>query len=268
MAQIHPSAVVDKEAQLADDVIVGPCCVIEAGVVIGAGSVLDANVVIAKNVKIGNNNSFHAGSVIGKNAQVLGADFDASLGKLEIGNGNVIRELVTIHSSMHPGKCTTVGDNNFLMVGVHIGHDCKLGDNIVMSNYCQIGGHCRIEEGAWLSGAAMLNQFVTLGKWCYAAGLAGINRDVPPFVIVSRDYPPQVRAVNKRGMDRAGLNEQQQRAVYAAFKKLYRTDGALLEKAEALAAEKDMDENVGAIVQMIINGHKHRFGRYLEIFRE
>jgi UDP-N-acetylglucosamine acyltransferase len=136
-----------------------------------------------------------------------------------------------------------------------------------MSNSVQIGGHCKIETGAWFSGLAGMHQFVTVGKWCYAAGLAGITRDIPPFLIVSGHYPARIRGVNKRGLDRGGLSEEQQGKIFEAYKRLYRNDDALLENAKALAQEDGLDENVRAIADMIIKSSEHRYGRYLEKFR-
>jgi UDP-N-acetylglucosamine acyltransferase len=267
MTQIHPSAVVHEDTQLPDDVVIGPNCVIHSGVSIGDGTILEANVVIHKNVTIGRNNHLFPTCVLGCRPQVLRLGHDDEAGGLIIGDGNIIREQVTIHPSLQPGAFTKVGNENFLMVGVHIGHDCTLEDKIVMSNYVQIGGHCKIETGAWLSGLAGSHQFVTIGKWCYVAGLAGLNRDVPPFLTVSGHYPPRVRAVNQRGMERAGLSEQQQQRIFEAFKKLYRQGGALLENAKALAQEKGLDENVQAIIDSITRSSEHQFGRYLETFR-
>ncbi len=264
MSQIHPSAVVKQEADLADDVIVGPNCVIESGVSIGAGSILGANVVIEKNVRIGENNQFFANCVIGSRPQLLRLSPDTEIGGLLIGDGNVFHEQVTIHPSIFPGEMTEIGNENFLMVGVHIGHDCILEDKIVMSNYVQIGGHCKIETGAWLSGLAASHQFVTIGKWCYVAGLAGINRDVPPFLIISGHYPQRVRGVNERGLNRAGFNEQQKEKICQAYKKLYRQGSVLLENAKALAQEDGLDENVRAMIDVITKSSEHRFGRYLE----
>jgi UDP-N-acetylglucosamine acyltransferase len=265
--QIHPSAVIHKDAELADGVKVGPNCVIESGVSIGAGTLLKANVVISKDVKIGENNQFFPNCVIGCRPQTLNLSLDAEIGRLVIGNGNVIHEQVTIHPGIHPGTLTEVGNNNFIMVGSHIGHDCTLGDKIVMSNLVQIGGHCKIENGAWLSGLSGAHQFVTIGKWCYIAGLAGITRDIPPFLTISGHYPPRVRGVNKRGLDRAGLNEQQQDRIFEAYKRLYRQSGSLLENAKALAQENGLDENVQAIIDSITKSSKHQYGRYLETFR-
>jgi UDP-N-acetylglucosamine acyltransferase len=267
MIQVHPSAVVHEDAQLADGVIIGPNCVIASGVSIGAGTVLDANVVIARGVKVGKQNHFFANCVIGCQPQVLDMSSDAEVGGLVIGDDNVMREQVTIHPSACPGRVTQIGNRNLLMIGGHIGHDCVLEDRIVMSNYCQLSGHCKIETGVWLSGMVLLHQFVTVGKWCYAAGLAGINHDVPPFLIVSGHYPPRIRGVNKRGMARAGLNEQQQERIFEAYEKLYRQGGTLLEKARALGQEEWVDENVRAMIETITKSSQHRFGRYLETFR-
>jgi UDP-N-acetylglucosamine acyltransferase len=271
MIQVHPSAVVSKEACLADGVVIGPNCVIDSAVSIGAGTVLDANVVISKDVEIGQNNHFFPNCAIGGRPQLLGLSADDEIGGLTIGDNNTIREQVTIHPSIYPGKFTKIGNDNLLMIGVHIGHDCELSDKIVMSNYVQVSGHCKIETGVWLSGVVLLHQFVTVGKWCYAAGLAGINHDIPPFLIVSGHYPPRIRGVNKRGLARAGLSEQQQQKIVEAYRKLYRKGGALQENAKALcreAQENGLDENVRAMLDSIIRSGEQQFGRYLEKFRE
>jgi len=268
MIQVHPSAVVGKQARLAEGVVIGPNCVIDDDVTIGDGTVLDANVVISKGVEIGRGNHLFPNCVIGGSPQMLSLKAGDEVGRLIIGDNNTIREQVTIHPSIHHGTVTKIGSNNLIMIGVHIGHDCIIEDKVVMSNYAQISGHCRIETGVWLSGVVLLHQFVTIGKWCYAAGLAGINKDVPPFLIVSGHYPPTVRGVNKRGLARAGLNEQQQKKINEAYKKLYRKGGALLENAKAMEREGGLDENVRAMLESIIRSSEQRFGRYLESFRK
>ncbi|MDD5063564.1 MAG: acyl-ACP--UDP-N-acetylglucosamine O-acyltransferase [Phycisphaerae bacterium] len=267
MIQVHPSAVVSKEARLADGVVIGPNCVIDSGVSIGTGTVLDANVVIGKNVEIGRGNHFYPNCTIGGRPQMLNLKADSEIGKIVIGDNNTIREQVTIHPSIYAGKFTKVGNDNLLMIGVHIGHDCFLEDKIVLSNYVQISGHCKIETGVWLSGVVLVHQFITIGKWCYAAGMAGINKDVPPFLIVSGHYPPKVRGVNKRGLARAGLNEQQQQKIMEAYRKLYRKSRTLLENAKAMEKEDGLDENVRAMLESIIRSSEQRFGRHLEKFR-
>ncbi|MHC4644239.1 MAG: acyl-ACP--UDP-N-acetylglucosamine O-acyltransferase [Planctomycetota bacterium] len=267
MIQVHPSAVVHEDTQLGENVRIGPNCVIDAGVTIGAGTVLDANVVVGGNVRVGRDNRFFANCTIGGTPQILGLNPEARFGGLVVGDRNNIREQVTIHPSMHEQECTQIGNDNLLMIGVHIGHDCLLEDKIVMSNYVQISGHCRVETGVWLSGMVLLHQFVTVGKWCYAAGLAGINHDIPPFLIVSGHYPPKVRGVNRRGLMRAGFSEQQQQNIFEAYEKLYRRGGPLLQNAKVLAGQEGLDENVRAMIDVITKSSEHRFGRYREKFR-
>ena len=266
--QIHPSAVISQDAQLGEGVVIGPHCVVDDEAVLGKGTVLDANVVVGKKVRLGKNNRLYANCVIGRPPQLLGLDETKELGGLVIGDNNVIREQVTIHPSIYPGKETVIGNENMLMVGVHLGHDCVLGDKIVVSNYCQISGHCELETGVWLSGMVAVHQFVTFGKWCYAAGFSGVNHDVPPFVIVSGHYPPEVRSVNRRGLKRAGFSEEQQEKIAEAFKRIFRGEGVLLERVKALAGEDGLDENVRAMVDSIIRSSKHRFGRHLELYRD
>ena len=267
MAKVHATAIVGQNVQLDEDVVIGPYCVVGDDVSIGAGTILYAHVVVADRVKIGRGNHLYPHCAIGCCPQVLGLTPDAVLGRLEIGDGNMIREGVTMHPSKRAGGVTRVGSDILLMVGSHLGHDCIVEDKVVLSNYVQIAGHVTIEMGAWFAGMAGAHQFVTIGRWSFVAGLAGITRDVPPFLVVSGHYPAKIRGVNKRGLVRAGLTERQQDDIYAAYKQLYRHGSTLLAKARELAAQDGLDENVRFLVESIFRGHKHRFGRYLESFR-
>jgi UDP-N-acetylglucosamine acyltransferase len=265
-SQIHPSAVIDKTAKLGNDVVIGPFTLVDAGAEIGEGSILDAHVVVGKNVKLGKNNRLFANCVVGRPPQVL--NFNKPAGGLVIGDGNVIREFVTIHPSMYPDQSTTIGSGNLLMIGVHIGHDCMLSDSIVMSNGTQISGHCHIQTGVWLSGMVAVHQFCTIGKWCYAAGFTGIAHDIPPFMIVSGHYPSEVRGVNKRGCKRAGLSEEQQEKIEKAYRFIWRAKKPVLQQVKALAEQDGTDENLHAIIELMLNMGKQRFGRHLELFRD
>jgi UDP-N-acetylglucosamine acyltransferase len=268
MKQIHSTAVIEEGAIIHEGVVIGPHCFVDTGSVIGEGTILEANVVIGKNVRIGKRNHLFPNCVVGGQPQILGLGPDAKIGGLIIGDDNTIREQVTIHPSMHHDGLTKVGNSNLIMVGVHIGHDCVLEDKIVLSNFTQVSGHCKIGTGVWLSGVVLIHQFITIGKWCYAAGMAGINKDIPPFLIVSGHYPPEVRGVNKRGLKRAGLNEKQQKAIMDAYKHLYRDDKKpLLQKAKEMAKEAGLDENIRDMVDAILKSSEQRYGRYLEKFR-
>lgn len=267
MSSIHQNAVVHPTAKIDESAEIGPNCVVMENVEIGANSKLIANVFIGKDTVIGQGNTFFPNCTIGCRPQILGSDENTAVGKLIIGDNNTIREQVTIHPAMHAEAVTSIGSNNLIMIGVHIGHDCIIEDNIIMSNFSQISGHCHIEQGVWFSGMVMIHQFVTVGKWCYAAGLSGLNHDFPPYMIISGHYPSKVRGVNKRGLSRAGLDETAQKNVRKAHKYLYRTPGSLSEKAEQLEKESWIDQSVREIIESIKNSNKHRFGRYLETFR-
>jgi UDP-N-acetylglucosamine acyltransferase len=205
--------------------------------------------------------------VIGCCPQVLGLTPDVPMGGLVIGDRNMIRENVTIHLSKHEGAATRIGSDGLLMVGCHVGHDCVLGDKIVLSNYVQVAGHVHIGTGAWFAGMAGAHQFVTVGRWAFIAGLAGVTHDVPPFLIASGHYPVKVRGVNKRGLLRAGLSEEQQSCIFEAYRKLYRRGSTLLANARELAGQDGLDENVRDMIGSIFNSYEHRYGRYLESLR-
>ncbi|HPY77860.1 MAG TPA: acyl-ACP--UDP-N-acetylglucosamine O-acyltransferase [Anaerohalosphaeraceae bacterium] len=266
--QIHPTAIVHPSAQIGDGVVIGPYSIVEQEAVIGDGTVLDAHVIVGSKTQIGCGNRLFPNCVIGKRPQILGSDENTPIGGLQIGDRNVIREFVTIHPSMHPKENTLVGSGNLLMIGVHLGHDCILEDKIVISNYTQVSGHCKIETGVWLSGMIAIHQFCTIGKWCYAAGYTGINHDVPPYVIISGHYPHEVRALNKRGMARAGLSEEQKNALFEAFKYLWRSEGPILPRVQELAGRDGLTEPVRAIVDSLLNSSRQRYGRYLELYRD
>lgn len=267
MTDIHPSAIVDKQAQLDDDVRIGPHCVIEKDVCIGSGTVLGPNVYVDRGTTLGRNNQIYPNSIIGGFPQILGWSSDQPTGELTVGDNNTIRENVTIHRSMYPGECTQIGHHNLIMTGVHVGHDCQLDDQIVLTNLVQLSGHCKLETGVWLSGLAALHQFVSMGQWSYSAGMTSITHDVPPFVIVSGSYPTRIRGVNVRGIRRAGLGETDRQKICQAFKQLYRSPGTLLENADKLSRQEGLDDNVRALITAIQHSSQHRFGRYLELFR-
>lgn len=267
MATVHSTAILGKNVQLDEGVVVGPYCIIGDKVSIGAGTILHAHVVVANGVKMGQGNHLYPNCAIGCCPQVLGMTPETSLGGLVIGDRNMIRENVTIHPSRHEGGATVVGSDILFMVGSHVGHDCIVGDRVVLSNYVQIAGHVQVGMGAWFAGMAGAHQFVTVGRWAFVAGLAGVTHDVPPFLIASGHYPVKVRGVNKRGLLRAGLDAAQQSRIYDAYKKLYRRGSTLLANARELARQDGLDENVRDIIGSIFNSYQHRFGRYRESLR-
>jgi len=268
LTKIAPTAIVDKTAQLGRDVVIGPGCVIGAGVVIGDGCRFQANGIVEPGVVMGRNNRIHAHCVLGDLPQILGCEKAET--QLLIGDDNVFRENVTIHrGSPHGGGQTIIGNQNYFMVGSHLGHDCQVEDQVVVSNYTQISGHVKLERKVWLSAILGIHQFVTVGRFSYIAGLSGVTHDVPPFVRVAGSYPCEVRGLNLIGLQRAGFSPETIRALVDAYRRLYmdRKGKSLASVVAEMLAQKDLDENVAYLLNSLQRSTQHRFNRYRESLR-
>lgn len=228
--KIHPTAVVESGAEIADDVEIGPYAVIESGVRLGSGCVIRGHAQLVGSVILGAGCEVGHGAVIGADPQDLGFDRSQSSGVIA-GAKNFFREHVTIHRSARPGENTIVGEGNLLMVGCHLGHDTVIGDGNVLANGCLLGGHVHLGSGAFLGGGTGVHQFVRLGDRCMAQGHASISQDVPPFTLVSELN--QICGLNVVGMRRAGLAAATRQNVKDAYALIYL---AKLSLQEALAA--------------------------------
>jgi len=267
MMDVARTAVVDKTAQLGKDVVIGPGCVVAPGVVIGDGCTLAANVIIAEGVTMGANNRVFANCVLGEEPQIIGTVGPKT--ELIIGTGNVFRENVSINrGSPNGGGKTIIGNNNYLMIGSHLGHDCHVENNTVIGNNCLFSGHCKVESNVWLSALCGIHQFVTIGRFAYTAGLTAINADVPPFVRVSGAYPFRVRGLNTIGLQRAGFSPESIEALDEAYRSLYRRRrGPIAQALEEMSSRDGLDENVKYMLEFLHRSFQHRFGRYQELFR-
>jgi UDP-N-acetylglucosamine acyltransferase len=219
MTLVHPTAVIDPQAQLAPDVRVGPYAVVEGPVVLGAGCVLYAHSVVMGHTTLGTGNHVFPGAVLGAPPQDLKHAGEPT--RLVIGNDNQFREHVTVHPGTRKGGAlTTVGSHGLFMVGSHVAHDCKVGDHVVLANHVLLAGHIRVGDRAILNGAAACHHFTTIGRLAYVGGLTRITQDIHPFTIVE-GHPARVRAANVVGMQRAGLPaasvERVREAVFAVL---------------------------------------------------
>ena len=178
---IHPTAVVHPKAELDPSVDVGPYAVIDAAVVVGPRCQIGPHVFLTGVTRIGEGNQFHAGCVIGDAPQDLKYKGEAT--GLEIGDGNVFREHVTIHRSNRLSEPTVIGAHNFFMAHSHVGHNCHLGDHIIMANGVLLGGHVVVEDRAFLSGNCLVHQFVRIGTLSLMQGGAAVSKDLPPFTV-------------------------------------------------------------------------------------
>lgn len=203
--KVHPTAVVDADAQLHESVEIGAYSVIGAGVSIDAGTVIGAHAVLKGPMTIGRDNRIYSFVALGEVSQDKTArPGDAT--SVVIGNGNTIREFVTIQrGTLKDTGITRIGDDNWIMNYTHIAHDCVVGDHTILANNSTLAGHVTIEDHVVLGGATLIAQHCRLGAHCFTAGGAGVTRDVPPFVIVQNN-PAEPRGINIEGIRRRGFS--------------------------------------------------------------
>nr|WP_052303612.1 acyl-ACP--UDP-N-acetylglucosamine O-acyltransferase [Pirellula staleyi] len=220
MANIHPTAVVDSSAEIGADVTIGPFCVIEKGVVIGDGCTLESRVVVKSRTSLGRQNEIGEGTVLGGRAQHVHV-LDPG-GVLIIGDNNRIRENATVHRGYANDAKTTIGNNNLMMVGVHVAHDCTVGNNTIIVNNAMLAGHVQVEDRAYISGGVAIHQFCRVGKLAMVGGLAKVTQDVPPFVLVEGGGAPEVVGLNKVGIRRNGYTADEMLQLKTAYRVIYR----------------------------------------------
>ena len=217
---IHPHAIVSPQAELGRDVQIGPFTIVEPDVDIGDGCILESSVVIQQGTKLGKNNHVFAGAVIGGIPQHVRPP--QRLGGLEIGSNNTIREYATIHRGLHEGGRTVVGDNNMLMVGAHLAHDCQVGNNTIFANSVLLAGHVSVEDRAFVSGSVGVHQFCRIGKLAMVGGHARVLQDVPPYVTVDGGTG-MIVGLNLVGLRRNGFTSDEIKELKAAYRVIYRS---------------------------------------------
>ena len=236
MPSIHPTAIVHADAQLAADVSVGPCSIIEAGAVIGAGTQIDAQVRIYAQVRLGANNRVGQGTVLGGEPNDLGFTPEKSR-PLLIGDNNVFKEYVNISRGTKTDEGSIIGNNNYFMNGFHAGHDCRFGDFNVFGPNSTIGGHVELGNRVFVSGLVAIHQFVRIGDFVMAAGCSKIVKDVPPFTLVDGN-PARLVGLNSVGLKRNGFPSAARAAIKRAYHQLFH---AGLNTTQALALLTSQD---------------------------
>ena len=252
---IHPTAVVHPRAEVAPDVEIGPYAVIEEDVVIGSGCEIGAHAVIKRHTKMGERNRIFEHATLGGEPQDV--KFRGERTRLEIGHDNLIRESVTIHRASGEGEATRIGSGNFLMVGVHIAHNCVIGDHCVFANAAALAGHITAEDHVFLSNEVGVHQFVRLGRYSMVGAKAKIVQDVLPFLI-SDGNPCRVRGLNSVGLRRAGFSSQARLNLKRACHLLLRSTLPL--EVALRNMELIDDDNVTHLVQFV-RGSRRGFAR-------
>lgn len=227
---IHPTAIIEPGARLAPDVSVGAYAVIGGQVEIGAGTVIGPHVVIEGRTRIGRNNRISQFASLGgapQDKKYAGEDT-----AVEIGDGNTIREYVTINrGTWSDARVTRVGNDNWIMAYVHFAHDCQIGNHAIFANACELAGHVQVGDWAILGATTLVHQFVRIGAHSFTGMGTYLDRDLPPYVRAAGNMA-QPYGINSVGLRRRGLTGDSIDAIKRAYKTLYR-QGLGLEEAKA-----------------------------------
>ena len=232
-AAIHPTALIERGAQLDASVTVGPYTLIGPDVQIGSGTRIGPHCVIEGRTRIGRDNRIFQFASIGAPPQ--DKKYAGEPTRLEIGDGNTIREFVTINTgTMQDTGVTLVGDDNWIMAYVHIAHDCQLGSHIVMANAATLGGHVHLGDWAVIGGLTGIHQFVRVGAHAMTAFQTRLAQDLPPFVMAAGN-PAEAQGINAEGLRRRGFGPDRLQAIKQMHRLLYRS-GLTLEQARSQIA--------------------------------
>ena len=233
MARIHPSALVDAQAELGDDVEIAAYAVIGAHVRIGEGTRIGAHTVVEGHTTIGRDNRIFQFASIG------GAPQDKKYGgeptRLEIGDGNTIREFCTLNTgTVQDAGVTRLGDDNWIMAYVHVAHDCQVGSHTIIANAVQLGGHVQLGDWAFLGGLSGVHQFVRVGAHAMTGFQTRLSQDLPPFVTASGN-PAEAQGINQEGLKRRGFDARRIDVIKQLHRLLYRRSLRLDEAMQQMA---------------------------------
>jgi UDP-N-acetylglucosamine acyltransferase len=235
---IHPTAIVDRRAEIDATADIGPFVIIDGPLTIGAGTRVLAHAHLSGQTVIGRENVIHMGAVIGHVPQDLG--YRGALTGLRIGDRNIIREHAEVHRATRLERPTAIGDDNFLFARAHVAHDCQVGNGVLIASGAMLAGHVEVGDRAYVSGNCVVHQFVRIGRLALLRGGSRTSRDVPPFALM--DGTHTVRGINRVGLRRAGIPAARIRAVQRAFGILFRTRRNLREALAEVEAGELSDE--------------------------
>jgi UDP-N-acetylglucosamine acyltransferase len=222
MAQIHPTAIVDRTVQLGREVEVGPFSLIQGRVVIGDGTTIGSHVVIKDATTIGTRCRIFQFAVLGEIPQDL--KFKGEESQLIIGDDNTIREFATMHrGTASGGGVTRIGSGNLFMAYTHVAHDCQVGNGVIMSNAATLGGHITVEDRAIIGGLSAVHQFCRIGRHAFIGGCSAVHRDVPPYAMAVGNRAKLV-GLNLIGLKRFGLPDATLQGLKRAFELLFLSD--------------------------------------------
>ncbi|TNC82893.1 MAG: acyl-[acyl-carrier-protein]--UDP-N-acetylglucosamine O-acyltransferase [Oleiphilus sp.] len=246
---IHPQALVDPAAKLANDVEVGPFTVIGPDVEIGEGTRIMSHVVVKGPTKIGAGNTIYQFSSVGEDCQ--DKKYAGEPTRLEIGDNNVIRESCTIHrGTVQDSSVTKIGSGNLLMAYVHVAHDCTVGNDCILANGATLAGHVQVDDQVILGGGTMVHQFCKIGPHSMSAGGSIVLRDIPAFVMAS-GQSASAHGLNTEGLKRRGVSSDTILELKRAYKTIYRKGLKLSDALEELQESAQSNSYVKMLLDSI-----------------
>lgn len=249
MTTVHPTAIVGKGAELANDVEIGPYCIVGDQVKLGASTRLLSHVVIEGVTELGENNTVHSFASLGGPPQHTAYRGEPT--RLVIGDRNLIREHVTMNigtASSH--GLTTVGSDGFFMIGSHVGHDCTVGDKVTMANGATLGGHVTVADFVILGGLCAVHQNCRVGRYAFVGGCAAVAKDIIPYGSAWGNHA-HLEGLNLVGLKRQGLSREVINDLRGAYRMLFADEGAFQERVEDVARVFAGSERVREIVDFI-----------------
>jgi UDP-N-acetylglucosamine acyltransferase len=245
--ETHPSASIGPDVELADGCRVGPFCVLSGKVRLGKGVRLVGNNYIQGPCTIGEGTTLYPFACVGFEPQDVKFKPGDSTAGVEVGKNCTLREHATIHAASKPDRPTRLGDNGFLLVNAHVGHDAQVGSNVTMVNNAAVGGHAQIGDNVLMGGAAVVHQFTRVGRFAHIAGLSGVSQDLPPFCICNT--PNRIGGINRVGLRRNGFSVAHVTAIRHVYRDILRNPMNQTE-AVALLRQRAKEENCPAIAEI------------------
>lgn len=252
--EIHPTATIDKTAQIGQGTIIGPNVIVGKESVIGENCHIMGQNIINEYCQIGNNNVFYPQSCIGFDPQDLSFDRRLKSGT-KIGDNNIFREFVTIHRATIENGFTTIGSSNYFMVNTHVAHDCVVEDNVIMTNNSVLAGHVHVEKHANISAYVAVHQFCRVGSYSMIGAFTKIVRDIIPFCLVDGN-PPRIFGQNLKGLERAGFSDSERIGIIQAIRTLYFQDLKTNEALNQIELELPNDANAMYLVEFVRNSRR------------
>ncbi len=246
---IHPSSIIERGAEIGENVRIGPFCHLGPNIQLGDNSILHSNVVLAGNTKIGTDTEIFPFASLGHEPQDL--KFSGEKSTLIIGNGNKIREYVTMNPGTEGGGLvTTIGEGGLFMVGAHVAHDCQVGNHVIMANNATLAGHVTLGDFSIIGGLSAVHQFVRVGHHAMVGGMTGVEFDVIPFGQVQGDRA-HLSGLNLVGLKRGDFTKDKIRGLRTAYRMLFADEGTAAERVEDVAAQFADEQAVMEIVDFM-----------------